>query len=108
MSTQKSQKVVWTGQSGKEYDYWVHPIEEVFTKVPANYIFAKLVDRYWHAVYIGETGELGDRLANHHKVDCVERRGATHIHVHGSSDDATVRRAEEKDLTDAYNPPCNG
>lgn len=103
-----AQEVSWKGQSGKSYTYEIHPLEASFKNEPGNYIFARLAGRLWHAVYIGETGDLGKRLANHNEEECVQRHGATHIHAHLSSSNKAERLAEEKDLTDAHNPPCNG
>lgn len=99
----------WEGQSGTKYRYWIYPIDQGFDETPANYIYAKEVEpNRWRPIYIGETGDLSERpLDTHHKKDCIEQNGATHIHVHTSSGDAAVRQAEEADLTAKWNPVCN-
>lgn len=101
------EKVTWTGASGKTYVYWVYPIDTTFKKFPANYIYAVSGTTGWMAIYIGETEDISERtLKNHHKKDCIERNGATHIHVHESSNEE-ARRAEEADLIAKHDPPCN-
>jgi hypothetical protein len=56
-------------------------------------------------LYIGETGELGVRHANHEKLPRVERYGGTHIAILGANE--TRRMEIEGDLLDAHAPPCN-
>ena len=100
--------IMWPGASGKEYNYWIYPIGTTFKESPGNYIFAKETssDRY-SPIYIGETENLEERLANHEKMSCVKRHGGTHIHAHTSSSEVNVRRAEESDLLGKWDPPCN-
>ena len=98
----------WEGLSGKSYKYYIHPICS-FKAAPGNYIFAsKSFSGEWIPIYIGQTSDLSERFDNHHKATCIIDHGATHIHVHVSSDDENVRREEEQDLIDLYQPPCNG
>ncbi len=59
------------------------------------------------AIYIGETGDLSDRFDNHHRMPCIKREGATHICAHKSSDNESIRKAEEDDVIANYNPICN-
>lgn len=100
--------IMWPGASGKTYKYWIYPIGASFKDSPGNYIFAKkTADGDWTPVYIGETGNLKDRLSNHEKMPCVERYGGTHVHVHVSSADKKTRTAEESDLVAKWDPPCN-
>ncbi len=103
-----AETIMWPGASGKEYKYWIHAIGTTFKDEPGNYIFAKETSRgHWTPIYIGETNSLRDRLSNHEKMSCVRRNGGTHIHAHTSSSDVNVRRAEESDLLDKWDPPCN-
>ena len=101
-------EIIWTGASGRKYTYFIYPIGTKFIDVPGNYVFAKATPEGHYALYVGETGALSERFDNHHKMPCIERRGATHIHVHKSSDDDEIRRAEEADIIAQWNPPCNG
>lgn len=99
----------WEGISGKKYSYGIYPIGTTFKKVPGNYVFAKETKQNtFLPIYIGETEDLSERFDNHHKMPCIKRNGATHITVHVGESSTTVRRAEEKDLIDKYNPACNG
>jgi hypothetical protein len=98
----------WEGSSGKKYGYWIHKIGTTFKDAPGNYIYAKETrPGYWRQVYIGQTSSLAERLADHEKEACAKRNGATHIHAHTSSDSEQVRRAEETDLIDKWDPVCN-
>ena len=98
----------WTGQSGTTYTYQIYDIGTTFTATPANYIFAKETKpRTWEAVYIGQTGNLSERFDDHHKMPCIRRNGATHIHAHKSSGDESIRLAEETDLVRYNQPVCN-
>jgi hypothetical protein len=99
----------WRGASGREYRYWIYPIDSPFQDEPGNYIFAKETrPRAWSPVYVGQTGSLADRLADHEKELCARRSGATHIHVHTNSQGEMPRRTEESDLIKKWQPTCNG
>ena len=98
----------WHGQSGKTYLYRIYEMDTTFKNIPANYIFAKeQKPQVWESVYIGQTGDLSERFDDHHKMPCIIREGATHIHAHQSSEDESVRQAEETDLIEYNHPICN-
>lgn len=98
----------WTGKSGKQYQYWIYPIGTNFKEVAGNYIFAKETQPgRWLPCYIGQAENLNNRLGNHEKEACAKRHGATHIHVHTNSAGEAARLAEEKDLIQYWQPPCN-
>lgn len=101
--------IKWPGASGKEYTYYIHERGTEFNpNQPANYVYAKETKPgYWTPVYIGETGDLHDRHSAHEKKPCIDANGATHIHVHLSSSDESVHRAEETDLRAKWPTPCN-
>ncbi|MEI6607878.1 MAG: GIY-YIG nuclease family protein [Verrucomicrobiota bacterium] len=97
----------WPGKSGQTYTYYIYSIGASFKEEAGNYIFCKLnASGQWVPQYIGQTENLNQRLGNHEKEVCAKRNGATHIHAHLTSVEAT-RLAEEKDLIQTYNPPCN-
>ncbi|MBB5035163.1 putative GIY-YIG superfamily endonuclease [Prosthecobacter vanneervenii] len=100
--------ILWTGESGAKFKYWIHPIETNFTKSAGNYIFAKESSPgKWRPIYIGQTNDLSRRLGEHANDNtCIDRNGATHIHAHTQADEE-ARLAEEKDLIRKWNPPCN-
>ena len=100
--------MLWHGASGNEYKYWIYAIGSSFVAEPGNYIFAKEGPAgQWTPIYIGESGDLKDRLSGHDKLDCVNRHGGTHIHAHTSPGGQAVRRVEEADLIAKWDPPCN-
>jgi hypothetical protein len=103
--------IMWSGISGEKFKYWIHPIGTSYKEVPGNYIFAKETSpNNWTPIYVGETDNLDRRLGNpneHEKLPCVRRHGGTHIHSHTSVDNSAIRRKEESDIRDKWNPPCN-
>ena len=103
-----AEQIRWEGKSGKQYEYWVYPINTTFKDEPGNYIYAKRnFAGKWQPVYIGQTSSLSQRLASHEKEQSVTRRGgATHILAHISVN-AMARRDEEADLIRRYRPPFN-
>lgn len=100
--------IIWSGQSGSEYKYWIYKIDTPFNDVSGNYIFAyESSPHQWKPVYIGQTENLKDRLDDHEKEVCAKRNLATHIHTH-TNPNKDSRLAEETDLIRLWNPVCNG
>ena len=101
----------WKGSSGKKYEFTVYSVDTMFDLgQKGNYIFAKVVNDIWQAVYIGE-GDLRERTESHKYNSYVLQKGATHIHVHINNDEQS-RKDEETDLLvenlEAYEPKgCN-
>ena len=99
-----SDKCNWPGESGAAYAYTVHELLwRPNAEQDGNYIFAKIVDDAWHAVYIGQ-GDLQDRYDAALSKGCVMLKSATHYHYH-LNDDKDDREQEESDLI-AGNPEC--
>jgi hypothetical protein len=98
--------IQWPGKSGAQYQYWIYPLGSTFNSSPGNYIYSKLTGAGWIPLYMGQTNDLGVRLANHEKDSEARRNGATHIHAHTSGNEAQ-RLAEEKDLILRWQPVCN-
>lgn len=108
MSTVLNKTIKWPGLSGKDYVYQIYPIDTSFNDVAGNYIFAKESSPgKWVSVYIGQTSSFKDRFVNHHKQNCINRHGATHIHAHTNTVEA-ARLSEERDLVNRWQPTCNG
>ena len=100
--------IEWPGKKGQSYTYYIFPIDTNFDQNPGNYVFAKETSpRRWTPVYIGETSDLSERFDNHHKMPCIRRAGATHIHAHINRAGAQARRSEEADLVNRWKPQCN-
>jgi len=103
----------WTGASGKMYVYDIHARHPRLPPNEAgNYIYAKMDERRrWVPIHIGE-GNLTQRAGtDRRRVDCINVKGATHVHVHVNAD-RDDREAEVKDLLanfpQAYAPEgCN-
>lgn len=71
--------IYWSGESGKEYGYWIHKIGTSFKDEQVNYIYAKETEPgRWRPMYVGQTSSLADRLADHEKEACAKPNGATH------------------------------
>jgi len=101
-------KINWTGQSGTTYPFWIYIRGTTFKEpCPGIYIHAKETKPHsWTPVYIGQTENINERLTNHEQKQCVDRNGATHIHIRIITDEAQ-RLAEEKDLIQKWKPACN-
>lgn len=102
--------IIFYGVSGRAYQFEIYPANTVFNNVSAVYIFCiKYITGLqfkFSPLYIGETGELKTRIANHEKWTCVNNYGCTHICVMSIlGEDA--RLAVEKDLRHNYFTPCN-
>ena len=103
----------WNGKSGTLYTYHIHPLPVTFEAgQDGNYIYSKKNDEgKWVPIYIGQ-GDLASRVSDdHHQAACIERRGATHVHVRRNERE-NDRTDEEADLlaryTNAYKPTgCN-
>lgn len=98
----------WPGQSGKKYKYWIYKVGHPLKAEGGNYIFAKETSpNNFMPIYIGQTNDLDIRFDNHHKKDCINRAGATHIHAHLNPKERD-RLDEETDLVAQWEPSCNG
>lgn len=103
-----AETIEWEGITGRKYKYWIYEIGHPLKAVPGNYVFAKETKpNTFRPIYIGQTGDLSERFDDHHKMPCIKKEGATHIHAHESSKDKTDRLTEETDLVRRLNPICN-
>ncbi|MGD2124438.1 MAG: hypothetical protein PVG99_00070 [Desulfobacteraceae bacterium] len=100
--------IYWTGESGRQYGYWIYAIEAQFRKIAGNFIFAKRTETgEWVPIYIGHTRDFDEGMGDQEKEACAKGHGATHAHVHFSSPDEHVRKAEMADLVARWKPVCN-
>ena len=89
--------VTFTGQSGREYKFGVYPRETTFKDVGGVYVFSKRDSQRNHTLlYIGQT----------HSWECADPLGGNVICTHRENNE-TQRKAKERDLINAYQPPCN-
>ncbi len=104
--------VSFTAGAETSYQFTAYSRDSEFNDVGAVYFITKRAvnstrDGHSHSsIYVGETGNLSDRLANHHQTACFDQLGANCVCVHAESDDKK-RLAIEVDLLENYNPPCN-
>ena len=93
-----AQTCVWQGVSGVKYTYYVYPRHpSINAGQDGNYIYAKIENNSWVPVYFGQ-GELSVRATgNHHQIECIDSKRATHVHLHVNKAEAD-RLAEERDL----------
>jgi len=98
-------KYVWIGASGRAYPFYVysrHP--RIIAGQMGNYIYAKIdQDNTWQPIYIGQ-GDISVRCTkNHHQIECINSKGATHVHlIRLTSGDENARKSQERDLLAAY------
>ena len=101
---------IWKGTI-TDYEYEDHQLTwggggGGWPRLGANYIFSRFEGGGYTAIYIGQTDDLGSRMASHEKIECIKGHRATHIHVrynwHRDS-----RLHEESVLISRYHPLCN-
>jgi len=106
----KIANATFAGESGEEYKFVAYSIDTTFKNVGAVYIFTKRTkkDGNWSHkfLYIGESEDLGDRIANHDKWDCVNENGANCICVK-TVEDEDERLDIETNLINGNETPCN-
>ena len=93
----------WIGATGTRYVYLIYPRHPSFTAgQDGNYIYARHeANNTCEPVYIGQ-GDLSARATkDHHQIECIDSKSATHVHVHLNKNE-TDRLAEEKDLLANY------
>ena len=101
-------KVTVTGVSGTKYEFEVYPWGTQFKPLGGLYlVLRKEPTGRYTLLYIGQTGDLSERFDNHHKVDCFNRNGKTHIVVRLESFEQR-RLAIESDLIQGNRTTCNG
>lgn len=97
----ETKSITWGGASGAKYEFYIFELPvSLDDEQDGNYIWAKIVNNKWVAIYIGE-GDLGKRSKNHHKADCINRKGATHFLCHKNNKNQD-RLDEEDDLLEAW------
>jgi hypothetical protein len=103
-----STMISWEGQSGKQYQYEIFPIDTAFRALPGNFIYAhQSEDGNWVPIYIAQTRDMHQRLEGHVSMDDAIANGATHIHAHYCEKGQAARCSEERDLILRWQPVCN-
>jgi hypothetical protein len=92
-------KCVWTGASGRKYSFYVyarHP--RIIKGQMGGYIYAKIDQNTWLPIYIGQ-GDIGVRCTQSHQIECIDSKGATHVHLKLTADAATPAQMLFVDLS---------
>ena len=119
------------GLSGEEYEFGAHSfsigISWESLAAPGIYVFARRIPHsnapvimsssidvlralhYWKLIYIGQSRNVLNRLANYKEDEweCILKHRPTHLLFRKSSATESMREIEEKDLIKEHNPPCN-
>ncbi len=99
------------GQSGKEYDFDVYPMDHQFTCSAAVYAVTHRFpfdgEDCHKIIYIGETGDLSTEFEDHHKRACFVQWYANCICIH-LDDEAESRLKKEDDLVREQSSLCQG
>lgn len=101
-----AQTVTLVGLSGRRYLYTLANVNLPWPAVPGNYAF---VDRNGNPKYIGETRDFSSRRPgpSHEQWPAAAKQGAQFVIARANPAGESARKAEERDLILAYNPPCN-
>ena len=94
--------ITFVGASKKRYSFTAYTTDTSFNDVGAVYIFTRRVweDNTYKYVflYVGETEELGTRIRNHEKWDCVNRHNCNSICVH-REENSSERLKKERQIS---------
>src|SRR5260370_30353622 len=80
------------------YGYERHP--RIIKGQMGGYIYAKIDQNTWLPIYIGQ-GDIGARCTQSHQIECIDSKGATHVHLKITADEH-IRKSQEQDLLAAY------
>jgi len=95
-----------TEVSGREFE--VHPRRSTWNHVPGVYLILQwTLGGDYRPLYVGQTDDLADRHAAHHKAGCFDSYGWTHLAFLFERNE-WARRSIEADLLTNYHWPCNG
>ena len=101
-----------TGKSGTKYSFNVYPIDEECPDESGIYLFSKRTLKPGSTsytqdfIYLGRAQSFVKRFYNHHKDDCIDKKGANCICLMNVKDEKQ-REKIESDLLAGYNFPCN-
>lgn len=99
--------VTLKGASGAAYAFEVYRLDTSFNAVAVVYAISARDPELRHSIlYVGQTANLPERFANHHRAPCFTRLGATHVLVFQKYDESE-RLEIETDLRRFYDPHCN-
>ena len=98
----------WRGADGRWFLHTIYPINAVPDLGACNYIAAcPLADGLRRPLYIGETGDGGERFPRHEKLGPAIRLGATELHVYLGARSRRARLDIETALRNVHRTPLN-
>lgn len=102
------EKVTFRGASGRAYPFRVFSLDWAFENIGAVYVFTTRTRspdgrRFHGVIYIGETGALGNAVAEHKKALWPKQYGCDSICVHPEPDE-TLRLKKADDMKLFYIP----
>jgi hypothetical protein len=104
------ERLTLSGDTYVAYDFDIFPIAADFHPIAAVYVVTRRTGRggaqEHEVLYVGETANLQEALANHPKAECVSRHKAELVGVH-RQEDQTSRQETVADLVAELRPPCN-
>lgn len=102
--------ITYKGVSGKEYTFDVFDLNSTWNEVAAIYLVTHAYSEgskiMHNAIYVGQTDNLKQRFADHHKQPCFNSKNANRLCVIRENNEA-VRLVAENDLIRGIMPPCN-
>lgn len=109
--TAKIDTLVYTGRSGRRYEFRLYVWRTALKPVPAVYVVTERVVEPGEApsykpVFVGGTDDVSRIFAGHTQQDCFDLHYANTLGVLYEPD-AAARAAIELDLVAALAPPCN-
>lgn len=113
ISMAKHGTIKFTGNSKTEYNFTVYSYDTLFNALGAVYIVTNRQKKVkggghmYSIIYIGETGDLAERLNDPNKASCLSKYKKNAICIYGE-DNEQKRLDIESDLLGNYSPPCNG
>ena len=110
-TTAKKANYTVSGKSGTKYTFGVYDSPGEWREVAGVYLITKRTvtdgtGSHSH-IYVGETDNLKERHASHHKEDCFQQHDANCLCFLAESSEQK-RRAIEADVLAGGRWPCNG
>ena len=104
------ERLTLSGDTYVAYDFDMFPIAADFHPIAAVYVVTRRTGRggaqEHEVLYVGETVDLHEALANHPQAECFARHKAEFVGVHRQEDEAS-RRDTVEDLAAELRPSCN-
>jgi hypothetical protein len=98
----------WPASAGTRYRFDCFSPDTPWVRLPAVYVLAKTVAHgEWVPLFVGETENLREAMADLAVQDAAERQGMDTVHVHFFTGPAQQRAALARALVKSLGPPLN-